>query len=288
MNCKAYTAIELMVVMTIMLIMLGLGISGVVSTMRRAAVNQAVVAITSTGEKARSLSIASDNLGGAVATVFGVVISDDPVIGFPLVALTMGQKGDGFVNDHIKRVAIIDTAIGGLSTDTLIGSNALSQLNTNSNLLGTATSSRRPLSLHKLKSTAIPYVFSGTGLVPLRTATSTNCGWYYHQGSGALITSSGSSQWPIDAYPCELGKPGTGRTWTNLWMVAGQPAVPGKKWTHTIANILPGMTVTTAGQPFPGLKVGDEVPGLVISSPDGGFRMGVTGSAIGQLLTRTF
>ncbi|GDY13363.1 hypothetical protein LBMAG53_22410 [Planctomycetota bacterium] len=287
---SAFTAIELLVVLSIMLILLGLGVSGVMSTMRRAAVNQAVVAITSTAEKARSMSMTADNLGGGVATVFGVVINADPATtGSAFVALTMGQRNDGLANDHLSRVAIMDTTETGTTAEAFTSHAALSQMNGNTGLLS-STGTVRPVMVHKLKTTAIPYVLNAGAMVPLRSAAVANRGWYYHQSTGALIgpPTLTTPNWPIDATPCEMGRVCSQRTWNGLWKKTGQLAVSGRTWDYTVPNLLSGMTVTVKDSPFKGLQIGDEVPGLSIATQDGSYRVGIRGSAIGQLVARSF
>lgn len=49
-----------------------------------------------------------------------------------------------------------------------------------------------------------------------------------------------------------------------------------------------GKLVTVKDLPFKGMQVGDEIPGLSISTPDGSYRVGIRGSAIGQLVARSF
>ena len=287
---SAFTAIELLGVLSIMLILLGLGVSGIMSTMRRAAVNQAVVAITSTAEKARSMSMTADNLGGGIATVFGVVIHADPATtGYAFVALTMGQRNDGLAAEHLSRVAIMDTTETGTTSEAFTSHAALRQMSGNTGLLA-STGTVRPVMVHKLKTTAVPYVLDAGAIIPLRSAAVANRGWYYHQSTGTLIgpPTVTTPNWPIDATPCELGRVCSQRTWNGLWKKTGQVAVSGRTWDYTIPNLMNGQLVTVKDLPFKGMQVGDEIPGLSIATQDGSYRVGIRGSAIGQLVARSF
>lgn len=286
---RGFSAIELMVVISIMLILSGLGVSSVLSTLRRSAVNQTITAISATSERAKTLSMTGGSLGTGCNVAFGVVIeASSRTCGFPFVALTMGKTNDGFATDHRSRILIEDAAASTLATSAFPASTTFSPMGTDTGLL-TATGSKRPAMLFRLRSSASVYTVSGASMAPLEQSGTTAIGWYFQQRSGYLIQPSPRSDWPKVATICELGQATVGeKIWSDRWKAKDQADIPGRDWSVRIPNWLPGMVATAVDRPFQGVRPGDSIPGLCVVSSDGSYRVGLTALANGQLLTRTF
>ncbi|GDY14497.1 hypothetical protein LBMAG53_33750 [Planctomycetota bacterium] len=284
-----FSAIELMVVISIMLILSGLGVSSVLSTLRRSAVNQAVTAISATNEQAKTLSITGGSMGINCNVAFGVVIeASSRTCGFPFIALTMGKTNDGFATDHRARILIEDTAASPLASSAFPSASSYTHMGSDTGLL-VAKGSKRPSMIHRLRSTASIYTVSSGSMVPLDQSSPTAIGWYFQQRSGYLIQPSARSDWPKVATICELGQATAGdKTWSDRWKSKNQADIPGRDWSVRIPNLLPGMTATAADRPFSGVRSGDPIPGLCVVSSDGAYRVGITALANGQLLTRAF